>query len=58
MWVYIDEQVVRVNVGVYTVHFRMDRSDKVAISHVSGEGGEFSRAKFEEAIHKFYEENF
>jgi len=58
MWLYADDDAIRINLGVYTLHFRRDRSDKIAISHASGEGGEFSRAMFEDAIHKFYEENF
>ena len=34
------------------------KDDKIAIYHVSGEGGEFSKEELAKVIAKFYEENF
>jgi len=51
-----DEDYPKVTVGEFTICKQDDTS--VWIQTESGEGGQFSNALFEEAVRKFYKENF
>lgn len=47
-----------ITIGKYTIYENGNSPRTIHIEHESGEGGDFSAAKFHEVLEKFYIDNF
>lgn len=57
---YQMDDIKSVTIGKYVIYQKGygDSEALISIHKIDGEGGDMSKAKFEEVIEKFYNENF